>query len=312
MGHFRKSVVSLFAGPLALVALASCAADNDMGSSATAPTESQGDASGGGLTDAPAAEVPATTVASGTDSGATPADRKLIIRITVGVEVPDVAKAVDQVIALARAHGGELSQSSVDLTNPRFAGGQMVFRVPPDQTEAFIEALDPGIGRRTSLQTSQEDVTLQVTDLEARIDTARAGLDRVQALLASAKNLGEVISLESELTERQTTLEELLAQKKYLDGLVAMSTVTVQLGAAPDAPVADTDTGVGAAFSRGWNDFVGFLRAVVVVLGRTWPFLLLFGLVGALVLAVSRRSAQRNRSDVPPNPPAPGEGPHTN
>jgi len=292
-----------------VLGLASCAADEDRASSATVPASESG---GGGLTDAPSGEAPATTVPGGTDSGVAPADRKLIIRITVGVEVPDVARAVDQVIALARVHGGELSQSSVDLSNPRYAGGEMVFRVPPEQTQAFIEALDPGIGRRTSLQTSQEDVTLQVTDLEARIATARAGLDRVQALLATAKNLGEVISLESELTERQTALEELLAQKKYLDGLVALSTVTVRLSAAPDQPVADDDTGVGAAFRRGWNDFVGFLRALVVVLGRTWPFLVLLGLLGAAGLPISRRVARRNRSVVPPTPPVPGEGPRTN
>lgn len=294
---------------MTVLGLASCAADEDRSSSATVP----GDASsGGGLTDAPSEEAPATTVPGGTDTGVAPADRKLIIRITVGVEVTDVAKAVDEVIALARVHGGELSQSSVDLSDPRFAGGEMVFRVPPEQTQAFIEALDPGIGRRTSLQTSQEDVTLQVTDLEARIKTARAGLDRVQALLASAKNLGEVISLESELTERQTALEELLAQKKYLDGLVAMSTVTVRISAALAEPVADDDKGVGAAFRRGWNDFVGLLRALVVVLGRTWPFLVLLGAIGAVALPFTRRAARRNRSVAPPNPPAPDEGPRTN
>lgn len=292
-----------------VLGLASCAADEDRASSATVPASESG---GGGLTDAPSGEAPATTVPGGTDSGVAPADRKLIIRIAVGVEVPDVARAVDQVIALARVHGGELSQSSVDLSNPRYAGGEMVFRVPPEQTQAFIEALDPGIGRRTSLQTSQEDVTLQVTDLEARIATARAGLDRVQALLASAKNLGEVISLESELTERQTALEELLAQKKYLDGLVASSTVTVRLSVAPDQPVADDDTGVGAAFRRGWDDFVGFLRALVVVLGRTWPFLVLLALIGAAALPIRRRVVRRNRSAAPPNPPVPDEGQRTN
>jgi hypothetical protein len=309
MGRHRKSVVAALVAAVAVLGLASCANDEDRASVATVPS----DASGGGLTEAPTEQgdgAPATTVPGSADQ--TPAaDRKLIIRITVGVQVADVAKAVDEVIALAAVHGGELSRSAVDLSDPRVAGGELVFRVPPEQTQAFISALDPGIGTRTSLETSQEDVTLQVTDLEARVKTARAGLDRVQALLASAKNLGEVISLESELTERQTALEELLAQKKYLDGLVAMSTVTVRLSAAPAEPVADADTGVGAAFRRGWHDFVDFLHAIAVVLGRTWPFLVLLGAIGAVVLPFSRRVAQRNRSAAPPNPPVPGEGPRT-
>ena len=164
------------------------------------------------------------------------ADRKLIIRITVGVEVDDVAASVDRVIALAEQHGGELSASSMDLSDPRFAGGDLVFRLPPAETEAFIAELDPGIGRRTSLQTSSEDVTLRSTDLDTRIETARASLDRVRALLVEAKNIGEVITLESELTQRQNTLEELLAEKTYLDGQVAMSTVTVHLAATGTVP----------------------------------------------------------------------------
>jgi hypothetical protein len=258
------------------------------------------------------------TVAPSGDSGGDPAappavvpandDRKVIITITVGVEVDDVAAAVNKVIALSSTHGGELSASSVDLSNPETAGGDLVFRIPPEQTDAFLAGLDPGIGRRTGLTTGSKDVSLALTDLQGRIDNARDSLDRVRALLAEAKDIGAVISLESELTKRQDTLEGLLAQQADLKGQVAMSTVTVHLsatGTAPE-PAAKEDTGIGHAFRTGWHGFTTFLGGIVKFIGYTLPFLLLLALMALVAVPISRR-VRRNRSAVPPPPPTPVE-----
>lgn len=306
--------------PIALVGLlpllgVACGSDNDDASSATVPaeppTENGGlsgdddgagsEAGGGGTTDNGASS--GTTVpVSVTD------DRQLIIKVTVGVEVDDVAGAVNKVIALAERHGGEMSGSSLDLSDPQFAGGDLVFRLPPDQTDAFIAALDPGIGRRTSLQTSTDDVTLQMTDLSTRIENAQASLDRVRALLAEAEDLGDVIALESELTQRQTTLEQLLAEQDYLEGQVAMSTVTVHLAATGTAPVEDSDDGIGDAFTKGIEAFVTFLAGILLFIGYTLPFLVLFAVSGLIAWRITRRrAARRSRSAAPPPPPAPAE-----
>jgi Domain of unknown function (DUF4349) len=299
-------------GLLPVVAVACSGSDEDS-SSADAPAEAPAPPPGGGqgLSGGDATSEGGGTAT--TSPGVMPetVDRALIIEVTVALEVDDVAHAVNEVIGLARTNGGELSASSVDLSDPAFAGGDLVFRLPPEQTDAFIAALDPGIGRRTQLQTSTEDVTLQVTDLEVRIDTARASLDRVQALLAEAKDLGEVIALESELTERQTVLEQLLAEKTYLDGRVAMSTVTVRLSAAPADGADDESDGIGDAFRDGWDAFTEFVGGVVRFVGRTLPFLVLLGLGGLVAWRVSRRAARRNRSTAPPHPPVPDEDPRT-
>ena len=148
-----------------------------------------------------------------------------------------------------------------------------------------------------------------MTDLQTRIDNAGASLDRVRALLAQAKNIGEVISLESELTQRENTLEELLAQKTYLDSQVAMSTITVHLSATGvarregRAPRRRASATRSAAAGTGSSAFLG---GIVKVIGYTLPFLLLLGLVALIALPISRR-VRRNRSAAPPHPPAPVE-----
>lgn len=314
-----------------LLAVASCGSDDSTSSAPTAP--------GQVVTDQPAAETSpvggdrslsgggeATTEPDqvgvpsvGTSTGGTPADgRLLVITMDVGLEVADVAAAVDPVVALAERHGGQLYNSDLHLADPAQAGGTLVFKLPPAEATPFITALGEGIGRRVSLTGSTDDVTSQLTDLAARIATARASVESVQALLAQAEDLGDVILLEGELTTRQTMLEQLLAQQRNLQSLVSLATVTVTLSAAPVEEVAPPaepthEDGIGDAFAKGWRAFLAALTAVVLFLGYTGPFLVVLGVALWVTLRVNRRLASRprSRSVAPPPPPAPAAGPRT-
>ena len=86
-----------------------------------------------------------------------------------------------------------------------------------------------------------------------------------------------------------------------------MSTVTVHLSAAPaDGEPAESD-GIGDAFRKGWDGFVGFLGGMLRFLGYTLPFLVLLAIGGAVAWRISRRVARRNRSAAPLHPPVPDE-----
>ena len=229
--------------------------------------------------------------------------RKLIITMTVGIEVTEAAAAVDEVIALAARHGGQLYDSQLDLSDPKTASGDLVFKLPPDEVQSFLAGLDPGIGRRTGLDGTTSDVTTQIADLDAQILAAEASVDRVRLLLEGATNLDDVIRLEIEFTSRQTHLEQLRAQQNTLDGLVALATITVHLTTAPPAPVAGgvenkhrtlEAKGIGAAFEKGWEAFLTVLIALALFVGYTAPFLVLGGLALFIAWRVGKR-VTRNR-----------------
>ena len=329
--QFAASIV------ISLVALAACGNDNDS-SSQSAATDSPADVElapsetvggefqsvSGGAEFATAETTPAASPDQPVTRLPTqvipPSDRKLIVVMTIGLEVPDAAAAVDKVINLAAAHGGQLYNSSLDLTTPEFAAGDLVFKLPPSEVDAFLSGLEPAIGRRTGLQGTTDDVTTQIADLDAQILTAYTSVGRIRALLEEAKDLGEVITLEGELSARETRLEQLLAQQAGLSGQVALATITVHLTTAPVVdeapvvvPVEKKDTSVSAAFSKGWKSFVTVLVAFALFIGYTAPFLLIGGLVLLLTMRATRRRARssQSRSAVPPHPPAPGADPHT-
>ena len=277
--------------------------------------------SGGGEATADSTATPASTAPSADlpSQPFNPGGRKLVITMTVGVEVADAAAAVDKVIALADQYGGQLYNSSLDLSDPETAAGDLVFKLPPEQVQGFLGGLDPGIGRRTGMQGNTADVTKQLSDLDAQILTATTSVDRVRFLLAAAKSLDEVILLEDELAERETHLEQLRAQKADLDSQVALATITVHLTtapveAAPEPEPEKDDDGISDAFRKGWDGFVSVVRGIAIFVGYTAPFLLIGAVVGLIWWRINRRRPQgstRSRSAAPPPPPAPAADPHT-
>lgn len=281
LGSAARLAPILGIGFIGLLGLAGCSEDMKQ-SSTTQPAQSEtggGDGSlGGGTSTEGQTTAPATT-------------RKLVIKMTIGLEVADTSLAVDKVVALAEAHGGMLYDSAVDLSDERYANGDLVFKMPPEEVDGFVQGLSPGIGRRTGLQGTTADVTDQLTDLDSQIRNARASVERVRELMDKATTLTDVVTLEGELTTRETRLEQLLAQQSNLNDEVAMATITVHLTTASALADSGEKTTIGKAFGDGWHAFVEVLRGLVLFVGYTLPFLVLGAIALVIVLRVKRGSS---------------------
>jgi hypothetical protein len=325
--HVRSALTVALA--TAVIALTACGGDDDDSSSAATADESGLPSEGlePAMTDAPAATAaPAEaatdeTVAragSGSPLVVPAPDRLLIVEVTIGVEVTDVGTSVGDVIAISGRFGGQVYGSDVQLGDPATSTGRVVVKLPPQNVEAMIAEVQ-ALGRAVSRFQNTDDVTDRVTDIDTRIITAQQSVDRVQRLLIDAKDLGEVVLLESELTARQTALEQLLAEARNLDNQTALATLTIDLSAAPvvvvdepsDPDVLDENTverneGIGDAFATGGRAFLAAGAAVLIFLGYTAPFLVAAAIVAWVALAISRRRARRNRSTAPLLPPVPG------
>ena len=294
-----------------------------------------------GKTDAPsvngdAGQVPAGSAAPSDSgvSGETPAgpaidlpdvapqNKYLAIDVSYGVEVDDISKGINEVVALSGRHGGQIYERTINITDDRSSSAAFVIKLPPENVEAAIADLD-AIGVRRTASQGTEDVTSQVVDIDARLVTAQASLDRVRKLLEAATDLGQILSLESQLTERETLVEQYTAMKRAISDRVSLATLRVQLSLSPE-PTATVEPKpvekptIGKAFKSGWNGFVKVLAAIMIFIGYIAPFLAI-ALIGAMVLIpVSRRrrslaqaQARQSRSAAPPPPPAPVADPQT-
>ena len=207
----------------------------------------------------------------------------------LSVRVDDVSKAADEAARLARAAGGRVE--SEDRSGDGSGGSATVqLRVPPAAFDATVADL-VALGDERSRRLGSEDVGEQVADLDARLATQRASVERVRALLSEADALGEVVQIESELTKRTADLEALQARLAALEARVDLSTVVVHFDS-EGGPVVGDALGFGDGLEAGWSALVTAARVAAVSAGALLPFLpLLLGAGWLALRARSRRTA---------------------
>ncbi|MDQ7810524.1 DUF4349 domain-containing protein [Amycolatopsis sp. A133] len=226
-------------------------------------------------------------------AGAT--DRKLSRSARLELTAPKVADVVVQARGIAQGAGGYTGQES---TGEQLA--TLSLAVPADKLDGVLDQLSHLGSRLVKRELNTQDVTEQVVDVEARLATQRASVERIRALLAKATSVSEIASVESELTSREATLESLEQQRNSLAGSVAMATVAMTIrGVAAAPPPAEDHSGFLGGLAGGWHAFGVFGGGLLTVLGALAPFLLFLVPLGWLGWWLRRR---RRTSSPAPEP----------
>ncbi|MFB6892334.1 DUF4349 domain-containing protein [Kitasatospora sp. NPDC056327] len=257
--------------------------------------------------------------------------RQIAHSAQLSVRVEKVDEALARARGLAIAVGGYVANETVSGgtggsgTGPaRSAGtppsGQVTVKVPSAAYQQTLDAL-AGLGEVTSRRSQAEDLTQLVADVNSRLQSQQASVDRVRALMAQAKTLAEIVSLEGELSRRESDLESLQKQVKELSARTSLSTVTLDVRERQDTgrdgpDVKEEDDGfwesVGSALGAGWHVLAVAVRGIFVALAAALPFLLVVAAVLWAVRAVRRRrgaQAPAGRSAGPAVPPVPAGRP---
>lgn len=296
------------AGLVAVLALSACGGDDSdtAASSATAPPtiEAAAEAGDGGL---------AIGDTNGDVNGSAPSDpgtgsidlgsigRDVIIEMHVVVASDDIRRAVAVISASAASLGGGIASSDVNYPVEGEPGGGgyavVVVRVPPDEVTRLLSGLEDTGDVRSINQTAQ-DVTEQLVDLDVRIENARQSVTNVRAFMDKTENLSELVTLEAELTRRQTELEQLEAQQRNLGDRVAFSTVTIEVVPTDSIPEPAEDKGIGDAFGDGWHAFTSLMFGLGYAIAVIAPFLV----AGAVLALIAWRVVRRRRPTAAANP----------
>ncbi|MGN6502891.1 MAG: DUF4349 domain-containing protein [Pseudolysinimonas sp.] len=282
----RRTLIGSTVLLVAALALAGCAASSGAGDAgAPAPVEGAqapgvvGDEAGGGST----------------GDGSTSSDRQVVISGDVTITAEDPLAASKQAVRIVESAGGRVDDRTEYAAGENDNGSaQLTLRIPADSLTAVLDKLEKlGTTEQVSLSTS--DVTVETQDLDARIDALRASIGRLNTLIAKAKNISDLIALESEISSRQGELESLEAQQRYLADQVAMSSITLYLQSKAQAPVSQPDT-FWDGLSAGWGAFVAFWAGLLVVLGVLLPWIVTLGVIALIIVLLVRRRQAKSRS----------------
>jgi hypothetical protein len=246
---------------------------------------------------------------------------KLTKSASLDLRVKDISAAAAQVRSIATGlqalvlseqigKGGPGDPQPLQGDNERFDGaGTLSLSVPADKLDTALDQLASAkIGTVLGRNTSSQDVTSQYVDTESRLKTMRASVERVRTLMAQAKDIGQVVALESEMSRREADLESLGSQLEALRASVERSTLTVSLSTPANETAEETvtDNAFLVGLRSGWDAFTTSARGLFIVIGAVLPFVVFLALLGApLWVWWRRRRASRQPVVTAPAAPAP-------
>ncbi|MFF5088660.1 DUF4349 domain-containing protein [Streptomyces niveus] len=231
---------------------------------------------------------------------------------TLSVEVKSVTKALAEARTVAVDAGGVIEDETTERVDDSYITSHVVLRVPEAEYDSVLTEL-AGTGKLLSRTANAKDVTEQVVDVNSRIATQRASVNRVRKLMDQAQDITDVVALESQLNTRQAELESLLAKQASLADRTTMATVTLDLSERAKEEKADEDDGPGFldALGGGWDAFVSVLRWIVVVLAAILPFVVALAVLFTLwrVFGVRPAALRARRTPVVEPAAAPSPSP---
>jgi hypothetical protein len=255
------------------------------------PTSASDQSSGS----AGSAEAPTAIGLAGNDA--------LIIRTgSLALEVTEIDATLLKARATIVGLGGYVSDSQrSDRGDTAIA--VITYRIPADRWDDALDGLSGLAAKVLSEDTKAVEVTGQVLDLGARITNLQATERALQAIMAQAVKISDILDVQSQLTTIRGQIEELSTQKSHLSAQAALGTlaVTYTIPIVPAVQQAATGWSLAAEIDRAVAQLVQVGQGLAVI--GIWLVLVglplgigLAVLIGLLVLIGRRLGLLRPRN----------------
>lgn len=245
---------------------------------------------------------------SGGLGAALPANAKVIYTATLEMETKEFDAASQSITQTVGELGGWFESRRL------FQGGSSrtltcVIRVPAENFSALLDRMGEA-AHVTDRSEDSQDVGEAYYDTEARLTTQRTKLERLQLLLSQADNMGDIISLESAISETELEIEYLTGSLRQYDSFIDYSTVTVnlrevyRLSGDEEVPVTFVQR-LGSALTAGLRSGIVNMEDFIITLARNWLSILIWAVIIAAVVVLLRRRRKRKKANfpTPPKPP---------
>lgn len=204
-------------------------------------------------------------------------ERKLIKTGHVSLEVQSLAEVKAGVESWVQKYGGYIASSDEGSNSATFT-----VKVPSGRFEDAMNET-ASFGKVTGKNVGSKDVTDRYYDLKSRLETKRIMQDRLESYLKSAKDIKDMLEIESKLNDVTADLEAMQGQLNRLSAQISFSDITVFARLKPK----HTDQGfqlpdVGSRFSDLLGNVVYFFVGLLFVV----IYVVIFGVPIVLILAL--------------------------
>lgn len=245
--------------------------------------------------------LPATGNAAKPPAGiAQPADlltgEALIKTGAIALRSDHIGQVLVRVYGIVGGVGGDVAREDT-ATNEKghVVRSTLVLGVPVEQFDRTLNGLSR-LGTLVDRVRNAKDVTTAVADIDSRVRSARRSISTLRRLFHRVNRLGDIIRLESELSQREADLESLEAQQRTLNERTTMSTITMTVerppaGVKPASAAHHAAGGFVSGIHQGWRALTRTTLAVGHGLGVVLPLGTVVLMLVALGLWFARRIA---------------------
>jgi len=237
-------------------------------------------------------------------SAASALDERMVIQTgEMVVRVEDVAATSAQVRALAQAYGGFVVNANTWTVNEE-VHSTLTIRVPAERFDEMMDEIEVLATKVERSSITGEDVTEEYFDVEARLKVLRATEEQLLILLEDVRErmneAEDIMAVYRELQNVQTRIEQLEGRQRYLERMVAMSTINLTLMplekeppviSAAWQPLRTAKNAVRALSGT----FQTLVDAAIWIVLYLLPVLLILAVPVALLLVVVRALVRRGR-----------------
>ena len=248
----------------------------------------------------PAGSAGARSAPGGTGTTALLAPASSIIYTAqLTVRADNVSSAADQAAQIAEGVGGYVSSetASADPDHPSEATASVQLKIPVASYRATLGQLTSRLGTQLSLQQQAQDVTQQVADVNSQVTSDEAAIAQLRALLSHAGSVGDLLSVQNQINDEESSLESMQAQQRALSHETTYATVTLTLLGPKAKPLVHRPKApptLAGGLGAGWRALRITVSWTLAFLGAIAPFAAIAA-IGGYVIYRSRRWLVRRR-----------------
>jgi len=243
---------------------------------------------------------------SGTTARLAPAS-SIIYTAQLTVRAGNVSAAAAQAAQIAEGAGGYVSNESVTVNpgHPAEATGTVQLKIPVTSYPAALGELSRRLGTQLALQQQAQDVTQQVADVTSQVTSGQAAIAQLRALLSHAGSVGDLLGVQNQINQEESSLESLQAQQRALSRETSYATVTLTIlgpKAKPAVHRPKAPPTLASGLGAGWRALRITVSWTLAFLGAIAPFAIVLAVAGYLVYRGRRRLTRRRPAAGPASP----------
>lgn len=201
-------------------------------------------------------------------------DKRIIKTALLDLEVKNYAGYYSSLREKIKVLGGYIAQEEQSQSDYKIEN-TLVIKVPVEQFDNALIQLTDKIEKLNEKKITSQDVSAEYVDTKSRMESKKRVRQQYIDLLKQAKNMEEILTVQSEINSIQEEIEAATGRVEYLGHSSAYSTIHLTYYQVLNSSARDNDkpsfgTRVSSSFKTGWE----WITELFVGLVSVWPLFL--------------------------------------